>query len=248
MKTLILLFLTTLTLSANELFLYNTNEKVEISEVVANKLTVLDTTVGKTYNLTNNPSLGTTTNGSSVYMFPHRIAVLQKENSVAYFNETPIEYINNFKLSEVVKVKSSMFNFSVQGEVYCVSESTNQTIIGTTMGNVVIQNAKVFIKGGETYTHVYVIDGKVTVLDSKSSKKKKELKQGDYLVITPQIAINPKDIKISGMGNSFSVKEVEDVEKDLHLNQIQYLKNKLDNVLFVNYKNEIFGIKINSDK
>lgn len=244
MKIIIALLLTTLSLCANDLFLYETVEKVEIVEVIDNKLNLLNTQVGKTYSLSNNPSLTTTSNSFVTYMFPHRIAVFQRENSSTYFNPTEIEYNNDFKLPEVIKVKESSFNFSAQGELYCVSDCLKQTTIGTSMGMVVFDKAKLFIKSGEKYTHVYVIEGKATVIDAKSSKKKRELKEGDYLVITPSLSMNPKETKVVSTGNSFSIKDVEDPEKNLHLAEIELLQNKLNNVIFVNYTQSIFGFKL----
>lgn len=244
MKTIIALLLTTLSLCANDLFLYEVIDKVEITEVIDNKLNTLNTQVGKTYSLSNNPSLNTTSNSVATYMFPHRIAVFQKQNAGVYLNATQIQYDNNFKLSEVIKVKDSSFNFSAQGELYCVSEALKQTTIGTSMGMIVFDKAKLFIKADEKYTHVYVIEGKATVLDARSSKKKKELKEGDYLVITPALSMNPKEAKVVSTGNSFSIKEVEDPEKDLHLAEIKLLQEKLNNVLFVNYGQSIFGFKL----
>lgn len=244
MKNLLLLLLTSLSLSANNLFLYSYNDKLEITEVVNNKLVALDTVAGKTYGLANNPSIVTDTNSYVTFVFPHRIAVYQKENSSVYLNETPVDYLNNFKLPEIVKVNSSMFNFSAQGEIYCISETTNQNTIGTTMGNVVFNKARLFIKAGEKFTQVYVINGNAIVLDSRSSKKKKELKEGDCLIITPQIAINPKDTKVTGLGNSFSIKDVEDIEKQLHDDEIKSLQSQLDNVIFVNQDTNIFGVRL----
>jgi hypothetical protein len=46
------------------------------------------------------------------------------------------------------------------------------------------------------------------------------------------------------LGNSFSIKEVEDEEKEAHTKSIQSLKSKLDNTLFVNYGQNIFGFKL----
>ncbi len=45
-------------------------------------------------------------------------------------------------------------------------------------------------------------------------------------------------------GNSFSVKEVDDAEKEIHTKELEKLKNKLDNVLFISYSTNIFGIKL----
>ena len=83
----------------------------------------------------------------------------------------------------------------------------------------------------------------MTVLDNKS-KKKKDLKEGDYLVVTPQVILNAREATVTKMGNSFSIKEVEDEEKDAHNKSIQTLKSKLDNTLFVNYGQNIFGFKL----
>ena len=129
------------------------------------------------------------------------------------------------------------------GQLYVVSEHTKQSTIGTSMGNIVYEKAKFFVKAGEKYTHVYAVEGKITVLDTKSSKKK-ELKVGDYLVITPQVNLSPRSNIGITSGNSFSIKEVEDLEKDIHLKELEKLNNKLDNVLFINYGKSIFGIKL----
>jgi hypothetical protein len=103
--------------------------------------------------------------------------------------------------------------------------------------------AKLFIKSADKYTHIYVSEGKCIVQDSKSSKKKKELKEGDYLVVTPQIVMSAKDARVA-TGNSFSTKDIEDEEKNYHKKELDMLQSKLDNVLFVNYNNDIFGVKV----
>lgn len=244
MKKLLALLLTSVSLFANDLYLYDSTDKTELGEVIANKLNVLNTVNGKTYTLTNNLSVTIGTNGSATYALPYRVAVYQKENSAAYFNETQTEYVNNFSLPEVVKIKEHSFNFSTQGELYVISESEKQVTVGTSMAIIIFDKAKIFVKSGEKFTQVYVVEGKATVLDAKSSKKKKELKDGDFLVITPQASLSPREASIKTTGNSFSIKEVEDEEKQVHTNELKTLQSKLDNVLFVNYGNNIFGFKL----
>ena len=233
-----------LSVNANTLFLYDSTEKTELSEVVSGKLSVLSTTVGNTYTLTNGLSVIAGTNQSTSYVFPHKIAVYQKDSTSVYFNQTPIEYNNTFKLPEIVKLKESAFNFTVDGVLYCVSKCSSQTTIGTPLGFITFTNAKLFITSRAKYTHVYVVEGNVTVSDIKS-KKKKQLKADDYLVITPQIVLSPREGTISNLGNSFSIKEVEDTEKEIHVKETQVLTDKLNNVLFINYDTNIFGIKLN---
>ena len=233
-----------LSVNANTLFLYDSTEKTELSEVVSGKLSVLSTTVGNTYTLTNGLSVIAGTNQSTSYVFPHKIAVYQKDSTGVYFNQTPIEYNNTFKLPEIVKLKESAFNFTVDGVLYCVSKCASQTTIGTPLGFITFTNAKLFITSRAKYTHVYVVEGNVTVSDIKS-KKKKQLKADDYLVITPQIVLSPREGTISNLGNSFSIKEVEDTEKEIHVKETQVLTDKLNNVLFINYDTNIFGIKLN---
>ena len=242
MKKLLTILLTALNLHANDLFLYDKNNDVELTEVINNKLNVLSTIAGKTYTITNSFNINTT-NSSTSYILPYRISVFQKENTSTYFNQTSTEYVNNFKLPEVVKVKDAMFNFTVNGELYCVSESTNLNTLLTTLCSVAFKQSSFFVKSNEKYTHLYVVSGTVTVLDNKS-KKKKELKDGDYLVVTPQIVMSAREASVTKMGNSFSVKEVEDEEKEVHIKELILLKSKLDNTLFVNYGQNIFGIKL----
>ena len=134
---------------------------------------------------------------------------LQVESTDVYFNGDIITYKNDFNLPEIVKVEDSSFTLSLMGQLYVVSEHTKQSTIGTSMGNIVYEKAKFFVKAGEKYTHVYAVEGKITVLDTKSSKKK-ELKVGDYLVITPQVNLSPRSNIGITSGNSFSIKEVED--------------------------------------
>ena len=244
MKKLITILLTSLSLYANDLYLYDSADKVELGEVVANKLNVLPTVNGKTYTLTNNLSVTISTNGSATYALPYRVSVYQKENSAAYFNATQTEYVNNFSLPEVVKIKDHSLNFSTQGELYVISESEKTVTIGTSMALIIFDKAKLFVKSGEKFTQVYVVEGKAVVLDAKSSKKKKELKDGDFLVITPQASLSPREASVKNMGNSFSIKEVEDVEKEVHTAELKTLQSKLDNVLFVNYGSNIFGFKL----
>jgi hypothetical protein len=242
MKKFITILLTALNLHANDLYLYDKNNDVELTEVINNKLNVLPTIIGKTYTLTNSLNINTT-NSSVSYIAPYRIAVLQKENTSTYFNQTSTEYVNDFKLPEVVKVKDAMFNFTVNGELYCVSESTNLNTLLTTLCSITFSQSTFFVKSNEKFTHVYVVSGNVTVLDNKS-KKKKELKSGDYLVVTPQIVMSAREASVTKLGNSFSVKEVEDEEKEVHSKESTTLKSKLDNTLFANYGQNIFGIKL----
>jgi hypothetical protein len=242
MKKFITILLTALNLHANDLYLYDKNNDVELTEVINNKLNVLPTIIGKTYTLTNSLNINTT-NSSVSYIAPYRIAVLQKENTSTYFNQTSTEYVNDFKLPEVVKVKDAMFNFTVNGELYCVSESTNLNTLLTTLCSITFSQSTFFVKSNEKFTHVYVVSGNVTVLDNKS-KKKKELKSSDYLVVTPQIVMSAREASVTKLGNSFSVKEVEDEEKEVHSKELSTLKSKLDNTLFVNYGQNIFGIKL----
>lgn len=227
----------------NDLYLYDAVEKVELNEVINNKLNVLPTAVGKTFTLTNGLSVNTSTNANTTYVLPHRIAVYQKDSGAAYFSAGQIEYTNDFVLPAVVNVKDHVFNFSYQGELYCVSESSKQSTIGTSMNMIVFDRTKLFVKAGDKFTHVYVLEGTATVLDNKS-KKKKVLKAGDYLVITPQATLSPREATVTSLGNSFSIKEVEDVERDAHAAEIKTLQSKLDNVLFVNYGTNIFGVKL----
>jgi hypothetical protein len=244
MKKLLFSILMVLSVTANDLFLYDSTDKTELSEVVSGKLNVLPTIVGKTYTLTNGLSVVAGTNQTTSYVFPHKIAVYQKESTSVFFNQTPIEYNNTFKLPEVVKFKESAFNFTVDGVLYCVSKCPSQTTIGTPLGFITFTNAKFFVTSGAKYTHVFVIEGTLTVSDTKS-KKKKQLKADDYLVITPQTILSPREGTISNLGNSFSIKEVEDTEKDVHVKEIQTLSDKLNNVLFINNDVNIFGVKLN---
>ena len=244
MKKLLFSLLMVMSVTANDLFLYESTDKTELSEVVSGKLNVLPTTVGKTYTLTNGLSVVAGTNQTTSYVFPHKIAVYQKESTSVFFNQTPIEYNNTFKLPEVVKFKESAFNFTVDGVLYCVSKCPSQTTIGTPLGFITFTNAKFFVTSGAKYTHVFVIEGTLTVSDTKS-KKKKQLKADDYLVITPQTILSPREGTISNLGNSFSIKEVEDTEKEVHVKEIQSLSDKLNNVLFINNDFNIFGVKLN---
>lgn len=244
MRKLLLILLSSITLVANDLFLYEYSGQPEISEVVANKSIVVNNIKGKTYTLKNNLSLSTDTNSTATYIFPHRIAILQKESTGGYFTDGDTTYVNDFKLPEILKVKQSQFMQSFNGEVYCVSESTNQIIIGTSMANILFDQAKLFIKSGDKYTHIYVVDGKCTVLDSKSSKKKKDLKQSDYLVVTPQVTLSPREGSVKSNGNSFSIKEVEEDEAITHKKQTDELQLNLNNTLFINYNTNVFGIKL----
>ena len=243
MKKIIIILLSCFSLFANDLFLYDANEKTELSEVINNKLNVLSTVSGQTFTLVNGLSITTKTNDYASYMFPQRLAVNQLENTSVFFSQTQTTYENDFKLPSVVKVKESLFNFTFDGEIYCINDTTNVYNIGTSMGFINFGKSKFFAKSGTKYTHVYVVEGTITVLDNKSSKKK-ELKQGDYLVITPQVNFSPRANTVAVSGNSFSVKEVDDTEKDIHTKELEKLKNKLDNVLFVSYSTNIFGIKL----
>lgn len=64
MKKIIITLLTCFSLSqfANDLFLYDSNEKTEISEIINNKLTVLPTVNGQTFSLNDGLSIVTKTN------------------------------------------------------------------------------------------------------------------------------------------------------------------------------------------
>lgn len=240
----LLLILGTLTLQADNLFLYDKTNKVEISDIRDNKLNTFISSVGKTYSLKNSLSIITDTNAHCSYVVPHEIAILQREITSVYFSGDNIQYHNDFNMPSVVKVKESLFNLSFNGELYVLSKNTNQNVIGTSMVNISFGKAELFIKSGEKYTQVFVNDGVVTVLDNKSNKKKKELKSGDYLVVTPQIVLNPKESSLKNAGSSFSIKETDNEEIQIHKNTFDNLQNVLNNTLFVNYGTNIFGVKL----
>ena len=243
MKKVLLILLSSLSLLANNVMLYDFSGNVGVSEVVDNKLNDKVAVPGTTFSLTNGLSIKTETNGVVSYMVPHRIAFAQSEGSAVYFNGDVITYANDSSVPHVVKVKDASFNFSLLGQLYVVSESDKSSTIGTSVANIAYDKAKLFIKAGEKYAHVYVVEGKAIVYDNKS-KKKKELKEGDYLVITPQVSLSPREATITTSGNSFSVKEVEDEEKQIHTKQIETLQGKLKDTLFVNYGSNIFGVKL----
>lgn len=242
MKKVLLILLSSLSLLANNVMLYDYNGRVEVTEVIDNKLRDNVYTAGTTFSLTNGLSIKTETNGVVSYVTPHRIAFAQSENSAVYFNGDIITYVDS-NVPHIVKVKESSFSFSLLGQLYVVSESDKLNTIGTGVANISYDKAKLFIKAGEKYAHVYVLDGKVVVYDNKS-KKKKELKEGDYLVITPQVTLSPREATITSSGNSFSVKEVEDEEKQVHTKEIEILQRKLKDTIFVDYKQNIFGVKL----
>ena len=243
----ILYLLTQTLLYSNDLFVYDTYNPVEMNEVSAgNKLLDLEVIKGNTYSLVNNLNIKTTTNSFVSYVLPNRVSIYQGASSAAYFNyDAAVTYDDDFKLPSVVRIKDYAFNFSCNGEVYCVSESTNQMTISTSMCNVTFSTAALFIKSGEKYTHIYVVDGNAFVFDSKS-RRKKELKSGDYCVLTPRPLLSPRENSgIVLMGTMFSSRMVEDDEKSLYSQQMIMLKNQLDNTLFVGLnKTNIFGLRL----
>lgn len=243
MKKVLLILLSSFSLLANNVMLYDFSGNVGVSEVVDNKLNDKVAVLGITFSLTNGLSIKTETNGVISYITPHRIAFTQSEGSAVYFNGDVITYVSDSSIPHVVKVKDSSFSFSLLGQLYVVSESDKSSIIGTSVANIAYDKAKLFIKAGEKYAHVYVVEGKAIVYDNKS-KKKKELKEGDYLVITPQVSLSPRESTITTSGNSFSVKEVEDEEKQIHTKQIETLQGKLKDTIFVNYGSNIFGVRL----
>lgn len=243
MNKLLLIFLSTLSLLANNVMIYDFVGKVEVSDVINNKLNDYTYAKGQTFTLTNGLSIKTETNGVVSYVVPHRIAFTQTEGSSVYFNGDMITYANTFDLPNIIKINDASFNFSLMGQLYVISDFTKSSTIGTSMANITFEKAKVFVKAGEKYTQVYVIEGKVVVYDSKS-KKKKELKEGDYLVITPQVVLSPREARVTSSGNSFSIKEIEDEEKQAHDKEIISLQSKLKDTIFVNYGSNIFGVKL----
>lgn len=232
---------------ANNLFIYDFYNKIEMNEITQNnKISELECIKGKTYSLINNLNIKTTTNSFASYVFPNLLSIYQGASSETYFNfDSGIIYTENFELPSVLKIKEIAFNFSFDGELYCVSESTNHITVSTTVCNVIFDTAKVFLKSGGKYTHIYVHEGSAVVFDNKS-KRKKELKSGDYCVVTPRPLLNPREASgIVLSGNVFSGRVIEDDEKSVYNQQMQSLKNQLDDILFVGFdKTNIFGVKL----
>lgn len=244
MKNLILFLLCSLSVFANNVMIYDYVGKVEITDVINNKLNEYTYTSGQTFGLVNGLSIKTETNGVVNYVLPHRIACTQTEGSSVYFNDdSSITYTDKFDLPKVVKVSNSSFNFSLMGQLYVVSDYDKLSTIGTSMANISFTKAKLFIKCGEKYTQVYVVEGTSSVYDTKS-KKKKDLKAGDYLVITPQVVLSAREARVTSSGNSFSIKEIEEEEKQAHDKEINVIESKLKNTIFVNYSTNIFGVKL----
>lgn len=247
MKNILLTILLTITfnINANELFLYNTKGTPEISEVVQNELIILPTIIGNTYSLKNGLAIVSSTNDYyTEYIFPQKLSIAQLANTQAYFNDYNIVYTNNFKLPQNLYVNKSEFTFSFIGEIYCSSIITNQTIVSTPMANIVFNKSSLFIKSDKKLTHVYIIDGSATVLDSKS-KKKKEINTGTYLVVTPKPNMDARGMYgIRNNSNIFSIRELDDNDIKEFIQVKDTLIKNLNNVLFVNYDTNIFGIKI----
>lgn len=242
----VILFMLTLTVcKSNELFLYSYHGTPEFTEVVNNELINLEIKPGKTFNVKNGLSIDTATNSIyTIYEFPQKVAVAQMQNTQTYFNEFDIEYKNSFELPEVISVKESFLTFSFTGEIYIKSQSDQSLTISTPLANIVLNDATIFIKSEKRQTHVYVINGKVNVLDTKSSKKKKELNKNDYLVVTPKPINNGKGMQNTTPGNLFSMRDVEDEDMSSYLEFDKILTDCINNTLFINYNTNIFGVKI----
>ena len=244
----ITLFLFSYKIYSNDVMLYSYNGIPQLTEVVNNELINIKPVEGKTYSLTNGLSFDTTTNCLyAIYTFPMKIAIAQMQDTQTYFSEFDIEYKNNPEVPELVNINKSDFIFSFIGSIYCKSLSTKTNIINTKLANILFSEATLFVRSDPKYTHIYVINGTATVIDSKSTKKQKELKEGDYLVVTPKINLsNGKGMAINtSSGNSFSMREIEDDENSSFNEFDKILQRCLDKSLFININSSIIGIKVN---
>lgn len=243
----ITLFVFSYNIYANNVMLYSYNGVPQLTEVIDNKLVELPLVEGKTYTLTNGLSIDTTTNCLyAIYTFPTKIAIAQMQDTQTYFSEFDIEYKNDPNIPELVNINKSDFIFSFNGSIYIKSLTSQTNIINTKLANIKFTEATLFVRSENKYTHVYVINGTATVIDSKSFKKQKELKQGDYLVVTPKINLtNGKGMTVNqSTGNSFSMRELEDDENSSFNEFDKILKDCLDKSLFINMDSNIFGVKV----
>jgi len=246
MKNFILFLILSLSLNANELFVYNNTNDAVGENVVGDKVVETTLEIGKTYSLKNNLSITTSTNQTVIYALSSKTFVEQRAESSVYFNEFEQTFQNDFKNPENVIVKESLANFSVsQGQLFVLQrdENVNATVM-TTLALVNFQNAKFFLKTDPKYTAVYVYDGNVTVLETKG-KKAKVIEAGNVLVVTPAPAfVSPKmtprryHTMTETTVDELNIGEEQDIEK--LFTDLQY---SLDNTIFVNYGTDIFGIK-----
>ena len=109
MKKVLLILLSSLSLLANNVMLYDFGGNVGASEVVDNKLNDKVCVPGITFSLTNGLSIKTETNGVVSYMVPHRIAFTQSEGSSVYFNGDAKPILTFIGMFQFIRVYTSLY-------------------------------------------------------------------------------------------------------------------------------------------
>ena len=246
MRIFILFLAVSISLHANELFIYSNDQKVIGENVVNGEIETVDLENGKTFSLKDNLSVVTSTNQTVIYALSSKTFVQQREKTSVYFNEFDQSFKSDFSKPQNVIVKTSTPNFSVsEGQLFILQRDENvDATIMTSLALVNFKNAKLFLKTTPKYTAVYVYDGKVVVLETKG-KRAKEIEAGNVLVVTPAPSFGSPKIP-KRRYHTMSSSDLEDLdigeEQDIEelFSDLQYSFN---NTIFVNYNTNIFGIK-----
>jgi len=238
----------TTNLFANELFIYTNDDGVIGENVVGNAIVPAPLRVGSTISLKDNLSIVTGTNQTVLYALSSKTFVQQEGETSVYLNEFDQTYENDFVNPENVIVKDSIVNFSVStGQLFVIQRDENvDATVMTSLALVNFKNAKFFLKTTPKYTAVYVYEGSVIILETKG-KKAKELLAGGVMVVTPAPRFMSPKIPPRRY-HTMSESSIEDLDAGEEQDMRQLftdLQFSFDNTIFVNYGDQVFGIKFN---
>lgn len=242
---LLFVFLTCVCLS-NDIFIYKNEKNVVGENIINNEISELKLTENSTHSLTNNLSIVTLDDQSMMYALSSKTFIKQDPNTSVYFNEFFIEFENDFESPENLIVKNANANFSVsEGQVYLIQRAENvNTSIMTSLANISIGEAKIFIKTGPTFTSVYVFDGVAYVYENKGNKMFQVAKGTSVVVVPSPNNWGPRST--IGNNHTFVEKSLDDLNignQEVVDELFKDLQYSFDNTIFINYDKEIFGIK-----
>lgn len=254
MKTLIISIICTiitLNLYSNDIFIYENAKNVKGEIVETNSVANIDLTENLTYSLKQNLSIITKEEESLLYGLSSKTFIQQEANTSVYFNEFDIEFENDFENPEHLIVKDAIANFSVfEGELYVIQRAENvNTTIMTPLANINFGESKIFIKTSTEYTTVYVFEGVVFLYETKGNKMYQVAKD---TVITVSPAPKTWGVR-SPIGNNHTFTEYDLNKLEIGTKQdlsdlYKKLQYSFDNTIFVNFGQQIVGIKYTKRK
>lgn len=223
---------------ASVLYIQSLDGNPEFIEIIDNNIKTYQPILGETYCATNSLSIITTNSYHLTYVFPNDIIMMQNNDTQMFISTFDIKYnIPTNKVQQIYTYSSDLI-VSLDGGLYIGSNTTNQTIVYTPAIITMINNGGIYINSNKLTTHLYVLDGKATVIDNNSTNMV-ILNENTHLIANNTNKIYGKGKSIS---DNFVVSQINTNEYSNMYTIMDSLMTNLNNVFFISVDTNIYGV------